>query len=51
MMHGVAAPLLTVGPGQVLTEGRFYASVGFPEVSSAAGKAVPAVLTLTLTEY
>jgi hypothetical protein len=51
MTRGIAVPLLTVGPGQMLIEGRFHASVEFPQTWPAFGTAVPAALTLTLTEY
>lgn len=48
---GVAVPLLTVRPGQSLTEGRFYASASLPDTSSVFASARPGSLTLTITEY
>ena len=51
MARGIAAPLLTVGPGQTLAEGRFYASVGAPDAWSSSPIALSSVFTLTLTEY
>jgi hypothetical protein len=51
MTRGIATPLLAVGPGQVLTEGRFYASIGLPDDGASSLTFRSTVLTLTLTEY
>lgn len=50
MARGVATPWLTVGPGQTLVGGRFFASIALPDAWSSPMSLSP-VLTLTVTEY
>ena len=51
LARGAATPLLAVGPGQMITEGRFYASISLPDTWSSSPPTLTSFLTLTLTEY